>query len=47
MKQESETTFPYEPPEVEMTEVRVEQGFAGSDTGGSTPEWTPDHGQWQ
>lgn len=47
MKQEPETTFPYEPPEVEIMEVRVEQGFAGSDTGGSAPDWEPEHGQWQ
>ncbi len=47
MKQESKTVFSYDPPKVEVTEVYVEQGFAGSDTGGSTPDWSHGQGQWQ
>lgn len=47
MKQVSETTFLYEPPEVEITEVCVEQGFAGSDTGGTISDWEHESGQWQ
>jgi len=47
MEQEPKTTFPYEPPEVEVMEVCVEQGFAGSDTGGDTSDWNPVPGHWQ
>lgn len=47
MKQEPKMTFSYEPPEIEAVEVHVEQGFAGSDTGGNTSDWDPIPGKWQ
>lgn len=47
MKQETtEPSFLYEPPAVEVVEVCVELGFAGSPTGVDTPDWGHEPGYW-
>ncbi len=36
----------YHPPQVEVFEVQVEQGFAASNTSGNTPYWNENGGSW-
>ena len=36
----------YEAPQVELVEVEVEQGFAGSETKGYLNQWNIDNGSW-
>lgn len=47
MKQETEKTFLYEPPEVEVTEVCVEHGYEASRSTINTPTWGTNEGEWQ
>jgi len=37
----------YQPPKIEVEEVCVEQGFAGSEAGGKTSDWNPVDGRWE
>jgi len=46
-EQASKDFLIYQPPEVEVMEVRVEQGFAGSEAGGKTSGWEPVDGRWE
>lgn len=45
--EQSSSSRLYRPPEVAVTEVLVEAGYAGSGTGGETPDWEHEPGYWQ
>ena len=44
----SEDFLVYQPPEVEVTVVRVEFGFAlSTPPNGNAPDWNPSEGEWE